>query len=149
MVMFRLLFTNRKSFQSISFSLGEAGSVKTEWYRRTKTQRDRIKQVKIKNNVKKIKQNDYSSGHTVCGYTLDHSLGSFLQSRGEASRNVSWSRVGKKTLSVYATQLGLHILTPRDKTKTETSTKSLKGASNTFSCDAVWPAEGCSTLTPC
>lgn len=55
-------------------------------------------------------------------YTLHHGLGSFLQTGGETSRNVGRSRVNKKTLSVYSTQLGLHILAPWDETKTKTRT---------------------------
>ena len=53
-------------------------------------------------------------------YSLHHSLGSFLQTGGEASWNVSWSGISEKALSVYPTQLGFHTLTPRDKTETKT-----------------------------
>lgn len=63
-------------------------------------------------------------------YSLHHGLGSFLQARGETPRNVGRARLSKKTLSVYSAQLGLHILTPWDKTGTKTLKESFKGSSD-------------------
>lgn len=49
-------------------------------------------------------------------HILHQGLGPFLQTAGEMLGTVAWPRVRKEALLVYSTQLGLHVLAPRDET---------------------------------
>lgn len=74
-------------------------------------------------------------------HILHHGLGSFLQAGGEMLRIVTGPKVSEKTLLVYATELGLHVLAPRDETGTKTPT-----IRPTLRYEPHWPAEGALTL---
>lgn len=112
MVMFLLLFTSRKSFQSISFSLWKRESnqgvsgVEQLWGLTLQLNCD------TRNKNKKWER-----------YALHHGLGSFLQTRRETLRRVAEAGLRQKTVSVQVAQLGLHFLTPRDEAETKTGAR--------------------------